>query len=129
MASPGTPVLTVALPSPMWVRVYVSERDLGRIRPGQHATVTTDTYPGRIYHGWVGYLSPTAEFTPKSVQTADLRTSLVYQLRVYVCDGRGELRLGMPATVRIDLRRRGTAPGCRGVGARTAGGVSAGARP
>lgn len=112
MASPGTPILTVALPSPLWVRTYVSERDLGRVRLGEAATVTTDSYPGRIYHGWLGYLSPTAEFTPKTVQTPDLRTSLVYQLRVNVCDPRGELRLGMPATVRIDLSRRGNAPGC-----------------
>lgn len=111
MASPGTPVLTVALPSPLWVRTYVSEQDLGRVRLGLAAAVTTDSYPGRIYHGWVGYLSPTAEFTPKTVQTTELRTTLVYQLRVYVCDRRGELRLGMPATVRIELDRR-IAPGC-----------------
>ncbi len=112
MASPGTPVLTIALPSPLWVRAYVSERDLGRVRLGEAATVTTDSYPGRLYRGWVGYLSPTAEFTPKTVETPGLRTSLVYQLRVYVCDPRGQLRLGMPATVHLDLRRHGAAPGC-----------------
>ncbi len=103
MASPSTPVFTIALPSPLWVRAYVPESDLGRIRLGMAATVTTDSYPGQDYHGWIGYLSPTAEFTPKTVETPELRTALVYQLRVYVCDARGELRLGMPATVHIDL--------------------------
>ena len=60
-------------------------------------------YPGHVYHGWIGYISPTAEFTPKTVETPELRTALVYQVRVYVCDARDELRLGMPATVHIDL--------------------------
>lgn len=112
MASPATPVLTIALPSPIWVRAYVSEKDLGRVRLGLAASVTTDSYPGHVYHGWVGYLSPTAEFTPKTVETTELRTALVYQLRVYVCDPRDELRLGMPATVRVDLRSPEAAPGC-----------------
>ncbi|MDE2583435.1 MAG: efflux RND transporter periplasmic adaptor subunit [Rhodospirillales bacterium] len=102
MASPATPVYTIALPSPLWVRAYVPENALGRVRLGTPATVTTDSFPGKVYHGWIGYLSPTAEFTPKSVETPELRTALVYQLRVYVCDGHGELRLGMPATVHID---------------------------
>ncbi len=127
MASTATPVLTIALPSPIWVRAYVSERDLGRVRLGLAATVTTDSYPGHVYHGWVGYLSPTAEFTPKTVETTELRTALVYQLRVYVCDPRDELRLGMPATVSIDLRSPGAAPGCgaaaRGNAARGGGGT------
>lgn len=114
MASPSVPVFTIALPSPLWVRAYVPESDLGRIRLGMAAEISTDSYPGRVYHGWIGYLSPTAEFTPKTVETPELRTALVYQLRVYVCDARGELRLGMPATVHIDLARtQGKAPpGC-----------------
>jgi membrane fusion protein YbhG len=103
MASPSAPVFTIALPSPLWVRAYVPEDNLGRIRLGMTATVSTDSYPGHAYHGWIGYLAPTAEFTPKTVETPELRTALVYQLRVYVCDARGELRLGMPATVHIDL--------------------------
>ena len=102
LASPSTPVFTIALPSPLWVRAYVPEASLGRIRFGMAATVTTDSYPGHVYHGWIGYLSPTAEFTPKTVETPELRTALVYQLRVYVCDGQDQLRLGMPATVHID---------------------------
>ena len=114
MASPGTPVYTIALNNPLWVRAYVSESDLGRIRLGMPATVSTDSYPGRVYPGWVGYLSPTAEFTPKNIETAQLRTALVYQLRVYVCNTRNELRLGMPATVHIGLTGKGAAmmPGC-----------------
>lgn len=114
MAAPSVPVYTIALTQPLWVRVYVPEIDLGRVRLGMPATVSTDSYPDRVYHGWIGYLSPTAEFTPKSVETPELRTALVYQLRVYVCDARDELRLGMPATAHIDLSRTTakTAPGC-----------------
>jgi membrane fusion protein YbhG len=114
MASPSTPVLTVALPSPLWVRAYVPETEFGRIRLGMAATVNTDSYPGRVYRGWIGYISPTAEFTPKTVETPELRTALVYQVRVYVCDARHELRLGMPATVHIDLSQPPTQaqPGC-----------------
>lgn len=103
MASPGTPVYTIALTNPLWVRAYVSEVDLGKIRLGMPATVSTDSYPGQVYHGWVGYIDPTSEFTPKNIETPELRTALVYQLRVYVCDGHDELRLGMPATVHMDL--------------------------
>lgn len=101
MAAPQTPVLTLALTEPLWVRVYVPETQLGRIAPGMPATVHTDSYPGKAYEGWVGFISPTAEFTPKNVETPELRTRLVYQARVFVCDPQGELRLGMPATVTI----------------------------
>lgn len=105
MASPSTPVYTIALTSPLWVRAYVPETDLGKIALGMPAVITTDSFPGRRYRGWVGYISPTAEFTPKTVETPVLRTQLVYQVRVYACDSRGELRLGMPATVTIELTR------------------------
>jgi HlyD family secretion protein len=114
MASPSTPVLTIALPNPLWVRAYAPENALGRIRLGMKASVSADSYPDRAYDGWIGYISPTAEFTPKAVETPELRTALVYQLRVYACDARGELRLGMPATVRIDLTQpiEAPPPGC-----------------
>ena len=105
MASPSTPVYTIALPDPKWVRTYVPERDLGRIRRGMQASISTDSYPDQRYHGWIGYISPTAEFTPKTVETPELRTALVYQIRVFVCDGRQQLHLGMPATVHIDLNQ------------------------
>jgi HlyD family secretion protein len=106
MASPGTPVYTIALTAPLWVRTYVPETDLGKLALGMPAVITTDSFPGRRDRGWVGYISPTAEFTPKTVETPALRTQLVYQVRVYVCNSHGELRLGMPATVAIDLSNR-----------------------
>lgn len=99
MASPQKPVLTLALNDPVWARVYLPEDALGRVPAGARATITTDSHPERKYPGWVGYVSPTAEFTPKTVETAELRTSLVYQARVFVCDGSNELRQGMPVTV------------------------------
>jgi HlyD family secretion protein len=105
MASPQKPVFSMALTDPMWVRAYVPEPMLGRIAEGTAATVTTDSFPGKQYRGWVGFISPTAEFTPKNVETPDLRTRLVYQVRVYVCNPDNELRLGMPATVTIDISR------------------------
>jgi HlyD family secretion protein len=108
MASPQKPVLSMALTNPIWVRAYLPEPALGRIAPGTAATVTTDSFPGKQYPGWVGFISPTAEFTPKNVETPDLRTRLVYQVRVYVCNPANELRLGMPATVTIDISRSPT---------------------
>ncbi|TCJ12940.1 biotin/lipoyl-binding protein [Parasulfuritortus cantonensis] len=101
MASAAKPALTLALGNPLWVRVYLPEDALGRIPVGARASVTTDSRPGKSYQGWVGYVAPSAEFTPKTVETAELRTSLVYQARVFVCDAAGELRQGMPATVTI----------------------------
>lgn len=105
MAAPQTPVLTLALTEPLWVRVYVPGPQLGRIAPGMRAEVSTDSFPDKVYQGWVGFISPTAEFTPKNVETPDLRTRLVYQARVFVCDPQGELRLGMPATVTLPRDR------------------------
>lgn len=103
MATPQRPAYTLAITDPLWVRAYLSETDLGRVHPGMRAEVTTDSFPGKRYRGWVGYISPTAEFTPQSVQTEEMRTHLVYQVRVYVCNPQRELRLGMPATVEIPL--------------------------
>ncbi len=103
MASPQKPVFTVALVDPLWVRAYVSEPDVGRVFEGMKATVATDSFPGKEYEGWIGFISPTAEFTPKPVETTELRTSLVYQVRVFVKNPNRELRLGMPATVRVRL--------------------------
>jgi HlyD family secretion protein len=111
MASPLTPVFTLALINPVWVRTYAPESYLGKLAPGMLADVSTDSYPDKRYPGWIGYMSPTAEFTPKNVETPELRTRLVYQLRVYVCNPQGELRLGMPATVTISLDQPKPAPG------------------
>ena len=99
MASPQKTALTLAITDPKWVRAYVSETDLGRVRPGMAATVAVDSFSGKRFTGWVGFISPVAEFTPKTVQTQELRSSLVYEIRVFVQDPGDLLRLGMPATV------------------------------
>ncbi len=99
MASPQRPVLQLAITDPKWIRAYVSEPDLGKLKPGMSATIGVDSFPERRFDGWVGFISPVAEFTPKPVQTQELRTSLVYEVRVFVKDPHDELRLGMPATV------------------------------
>jgi HlyD family secretion protein len=104
MASPLKPALTLAFTNPVWVRAYLPESMLGKVKPGMPANIHTDSYPEKTYTGWVGYISPTAEFTPKNVETPELRTRLVYQLRVFACNPEEELRLGMPATVDIDLQ-------------------------
>jgi HlyD family secretion protein len=103
MAFPQTPVLTLAFINPVWVRAYLPEPALGKINLGTPATIYTDSFPGKAYKGWVGYISPTSEFTPKSVQTPELRTRLVYSVRVFACNPQEELRLGMPATVHINI--------------------------
>jgi len=101
--TPQTPVLTLASLDPVWVRTYLPETELGRVKPGAAAHITTDSYPNKVYDGWVGMVSPTAEFTPKNIESPELRTRLVYQARVFVCNPQFELRLGMPATVNIAL--------------------------
>jgi len=101
MAFPQTPAITLAFSNPVWVRAYLPERALGKIALGTAATIATDSFPDKTYRGWVGYISPTAEFTPKNVQTEELRTRLVYSVRIFACNPQHELRLGMPVTVRI----------------------------
>ncbi len=107
MASPQKPVFSLAITDPKWVRAYVSEPDLGKVRPGMAASVEVDSFPQRRFEGWVGFISPVAEFTPKSVETKELRTSLVYEVRVFVKDPSDDLRLGMPATVHLSLDQQG----------------------
>jgi len=111
MASPQKPAFTLALTEPVWVRTWLAEPQLGRVPVGARAWVHTDSHPDKRYRAWVGYVSPAAEFTPKSVETAEIRSSLVYQARVFVCEGQGELRLGMPATVTIPLDQTAPAQG------------------
>lgn len=101
MASPQKTVFSLAVPSPKWVRAYVPETILTRLRPGMAATIHTDGRPDQAFPGTLGFLSSVAEFTPKTVQTPDLRTSLVYEIRVSVDDPDDILRLGMPATLRF----------------------------
>lgn len=102
MAGPGAPVLTLALTDPLWVRAYVNEPDLGYIREGMSARIYSDSFPGKSYRGWVGFIATTAEFTPKTVETEELRTKLVYQARIMVCNQERELRLGMPVSVVVE---------------------------
>jgi HlyD family secretion protein len=105
MASPQKPVFSLAITDPKWVRAYVSEPDLGKLHEGKAATVAVDSFPDRRFEGWIGFISPVAEFTPKTVQTEELRTSLVYEVRVFVKDPSDDLRLGMPATVYLDTEK------------------------
>lgn len=109
MASPQRPVFTLAITDPKWVRAYVAEPDLPRIRPGMAATISTDGQGGQPIAGRLGYISSVAEFTPKTVQTEELRSSLVYEIRVLADDKDDRLRLGMPATVRLPLGGNGAA--------------------
>ena len=97
----GSVVYALSLKAPIWVRSYISEPDLGRIRPGMKAEVLTDSRPDQPYHGQIGFISPVAEFTPKSVETEELRTDLVYRLRVIIKDPNDALRQGMPVTIRF----------------------------
>jgi len=110
MTDSHTPVYTLALVDPVWARVYVPENRLGRLKQGMAAQITTDSYPDKSYNGWVGFISPTAEFTPKTVETPELRTHLVYQVRVFACNPQNELRLGMPVTVNLDLTEKSGQP-------------------
>lgn len=96
-----TPVYVLALSDPVWARTYVGEPDLGRVFPGMKAEVFTDSAPDKPYEGSVGFISPVAEFTPKTVETREIRTSLVYRLRVYVANPDLGLRQGMPVTIRL----------------------------
>ncbi len=100
---PGTPVVTLADLDHVWLRAYVQETDLGRIRWGQTATIRTDTYPDRRYAGRISFISSQAEFTPKSVETHVERVTLVYRIRIDVENPAHELKPGMPADATIDL--------------------------
>ena len=98
--SDGT-LFTVSLTRPVWVRAYVDERNLDQAQPGRKVLLYTDGRPDKPYHGQIGFVSPTAEFTPKTVETPDLRTDLVYRLRIVVTDADDALRQGMPVTVQF----------------------------
>lgn len=98
----GNPVYTLSLTDPIWVRAYISEVDLGRVKPGMKTLIYTDSQ-STPFEGQVGFISPQAEFTPKNIETKELRTDLVYRLRIVVQDPEGKLRQGMPVTVVIQL--------------------------
>lgn len=107
----GQTVAVLSLVDPIWVRAYVEEPDLGRVQPGMAAEVYTDTDPHKPYRGHVGFISPEAEFTPKTVQTEELRTRLVYQLRVIVDNPDQGLRQGMPVTVKLQPHKQAGSSG------------------
>ncbi len=100
----GVPVYKLGDLANPWVKVYIKEDKLGLVKLGQHASVTTDSYPGKVYEGTVTYIASEAEFTPKNVQTEEERVKLVFGLKVSLENPAGELKPGMPADVRIRLR-------------------------
>ncbi|MCE9905687.1 secretion protein HlyD [Hafnia paralvei] len=102
MLASGSTVFSVSLTRPVWIRAYVSEENLSKAIPGTEIQIYTDGRPNKPYHGKIGFVSPTAEFTPKSVETPELRTDLVYRLRVIVTDADDSLRQGMPVTLRFN---------------------------
>jgi len=103
VVAPGSPVVTLADLDHIWLRAYIAEIDLGRIHWGQDATITTDTYPGKQYHGRISFISPDAEFTPKSVQTYKERVTLVYRIKIDIDNPNHELKPGMPADAHLEL--------------------------
>lgn len=104
------PVYTLSITSPVWIRAFVSEPQLGLVYPGMPATIYTDTPNGKVYHGRIGFISPVAEFTPKTVETTQLRTDLVYRLRIYADNPDKGLRQGMPVTVHLLLKPQPNQP-------------------
>lgn len=104
VVNPSDPVCTISVIDPVWIRAFVNEPDLGLIAYGMNAFVYTDTKQQKPFKGKIGFISPMAEFTPKTVQTTDLRTDLVYRLRIYVEDPNFSLKQGMPVTVKIPLQ-------------------------
>jgi HlyD family secretion protein len=103
VVSPGTPVITLADLDHIWLRAYIAETDMGKIHWGQQVKITTDTYPGKQYSGRISFISSTAEFTPKSVQTYQERVTLVYRIKIDIDNPSHEFKPGMPADAHIDL--------------------------
>ena len=104
--SPGTPVLTVGDLDNVWLRAYINENDLGRVKVGQPVRVTTDTYPGKVYEGRVSFIASEAEFTPRNVQTQKQRVKLVYRVKIDIPNPEMELKPGMPADAEIVVGER-----------------------
>ena len=105
---PGAPVVTLADLDHVWLRAYINETDIGKVRYAETAEVTTDTYPGKIYKGRISFISSSAEFTPKSVETHAERVTLVYRIRIDIDNPTHELVPGMPADAKIVLSAAGS---------------------
>ena len=104
VVSPGTPIVTLADLAHVWLRVYLPETALGKVRWGQEVEVRTDTFPGRVYHGRVAMIASNAEFTPKTVQTQEERVTLVYRVKIDIDNPHYELKPGMPADAFIKVK-------------------------
>ena len=105
---PGTPVATIADLDHIWLRAYLNETDVGKVRLGQEAVVTTDSYPHKQYQGRISFIASKAEFTPKSVETHAERVTLVYRVKIDISNPAHELVIGMPADARIKLGESGS---------------------
>ncbi len=103
---PGTPVLTIADITDTWIKIYVSEIEMGRVKLGQKAYVTVDSYPNKKFEGKVTAISSKAEFTPKTIQTADERVKLMFAIKIAVPNPKQELKPGMPADAYIAIGER-----------------------
>jgi len=104
--SAGTPVVSVGDLASVWLRAYINETDLGRVKLGQAVRVSTDSFPGKIYDGKISFISAQAEFTPKTVETAEERVALVYRIKIDIPNPAQELKPGMPADAEIQLNAR-----------------------
>ena len=101
--APGTTVVTVGDIDHPWLRGYINETDLGRVKLGSKVNVTTDSYPGKVYSGRVSFIASEAEFTPKQIQTQEERVKLVYRIKIEIDNPRHELKLNMPADAEIQV--------------------------
>ena len=104
--NPASPVVTLGRTAQPWLRAYINEKDLGRIQLQQKVSVTTDSFPGKVYPGRISFISSQAEFTPKSVQTFEERVKLMYRIKIDLDNPESELKPGMPADAAIDLAAR-----------------------
>jgi len=101
--APGTAVVTVGDIDHPWLRGYINETDLGKVKIGSRANVTTDSYPGKVYTGHVSFIASEAEFTPKQIQTQQERVKLVYRVKIQVENPNHQLKSNMPADAEIVL--------------------------
>ena len=99
----GTTIVSIGDLDHPWLRAYVGETDLGRVKLGAKVKLTTDSYPGKIYDGTVSFISSEAEFTPKQIQTKEERVKLVYRIKVDVDNANHELKNNMPVDAEIPL--------------------------
>jgi len=110
VVSPGDPVYTLSVSSPVWIRAFIPEPSLGLVYPGMKGEIITDTPGGKTYTGYVGFISPVSEFTPKYVETTQLRTDLVYRIRLYADNPDLGLRQGQPVTIKLYLNNHNESP-------------------